>query len=75
MPQPLSEIVTLTETGADTGVFEGSIELGSNAASQPGVLETLIDYGPPFQRDAIDASYQGGAASASAAICPSLRGE
>ena len=41
------EILTLSETGPDTGVFEGTIDVASGpAGSVDGVLE-LLDSGPP----------------------------
>ncbi|HEX2643062.1 MAG TPA: hypothetical protein VHU81_08715, partial [Thermoanaerobaculia bacterium] len=62
------ETLTLTETGVETGVMEGSIGLKSNFA-QPGngVLETRQNNGPPQEFDTLTASYNrpGGPVSAS----------
>ncbi len=63
------ETVTLIETRADSGIFEGSIDLEVNATpSQPGVLETRNEIGPPFQRDTVQADYAGGPTTASVTI-------
>jgi hypothetical protein len=61
------ELLTLTETGAATGVFRGEIQLApANGSAQPGVLETAVDPNPPFERDTIRAEY--GPASATATM-------
>ncbi|HEX6902960.1 MAG TPA: Ig-like domain-containing protein [Thermoanaerobaculia bacterium] len=58
------EILQLTETGAATGVFLGSIPLAPDAGggNQFGVLETGTDPDPPYTRDTIEASYNPGPA-------------
>ena len=62
-----SEILTLTETGTATGVFEGSIPLPLAPASPgDGRLQVLEDPGPPHRFDTITAVY--GAASATAGL-------
>jgi hypothetical protein len=54
-----SESLTLTETGPSTGVFEGSIPLSLNSATQNnGILETAQDGGPPTEFDTLTATYQ-----------------
>ncbi len=59
------ENLALTETGADTGVFEGSVALASApAASGNGVLETAWGGPPDFAGDLLTASYSDGSASA-----------
>ena len=52
------EAVQLQETGADTGVFEGSVALSYGAPPLPGngTLETAQDFGPPHQFDTLRAS-------------------
>ena len=61
------ELLTLTETGAATGVFRGEILLAkANGSAQPGVLETAADFNEPFERDTIRAEY--GPASATATM-------
>lgn len=51
------ENVVLTETGPDTGIFMGSIELAQgDPPSQPGVLETTTTPSP-FTRDNLNADY------------------
>ncbi|MEM7350688.1 MAG: hypothetical protein AAF657_07780, partial [Acidobacteriota bacterium] len=68
-----AEVVYLRETGDDTGVFEGSIDLAlGDPPSQFGVLETSTDFGPPFSRDTIDADYATGTATASADLVGSI---
>ncbi|MCP4662766.1 MAG: hypothetical protein GY856_45820 [bacterium] len=70
------ETLTLTETGAATGVFEGTIELSVDpAASFNGVLETSGDPGPPARFDTLQATYTdagGGTSSATATTSGSL---
>ncbi len=61
------ETLSLTETGPDTGVFRGEIPLApAGSSAQPGVLETAVDFNPPFERDTIRAEY--GPASATATM-------
>jgi VCBS repeat-containing protein len=64
-----AETLTLTETGPVTGVFRGEIKLAAvppGSASQPGVLETVVNPDPPFDRDTIHAAY--GPATATATM-------
>ena len=50
------ELVTLTETGASTGIFRGDIPLTpKDGPPQPGVLETDTLRVPPYGRDTISA--------------------
>ncbi len=65
------ETVTVTETGPDTGLFEGTIRLHPGAPLD-GMLETTTDPGPPFVRDTVDADYQAGTATASANLVGSV---
>jgi hypothetical protein len=61
------EFLSLSETGPGTGVFRGAIPLApSGSSAQPGVLETAVDFNPPYERDTIRAEY--GAASATATM-------
>ncbi|PYQ59814.1 MAG: hypothetical protein DMF53_18180 [Acidobacteria bacterium] len=63
------ELVTLTETGAATGIFRGDVALGQKAgALQLGVLETDVVHAPPYGRDTISADYDNGAATATASL-------
>ena len=63
------ELVTLTETGASTGVFRGDIALGRRGSvSQQGVLETDVLHDPPYGRDTISADYGNGLATATASL-------
>ncbi|HEY2295320.1 MAG TPA: hypothetical protein VGM86_31850, partial [Thermoanaerobaculia bacterium] len=67
------ELVTLTETGASTGIFRGDIALGQKGSTpQPGVLETDVVHVPPYGRDTISADYGNGAATATASLVGSL---
>ena len=60
-----AEILTLTETGNATGVFEGQVELDLElGTAQNGIFETYEDAGPPHAFDTLTASY--GPASANA---------
>jgi VCBS repeat-containing protein len=61
-----AETLTLTETGAATGVFRGEIKLAPGDSSQPGVLETAVNPDPPYDRDTIHAAY--GPATATATM-------
>ncbi|MCP4663617.1 MAG: hypothetical protein GY856_50170, partial [bacterium] len=52
------EMVMLTETGDDTGIFEGSIPLAIDPVSTGnGVVETTEEDGPPFLYDTLTATY------------------
>jgi hypothetical protein len=53
------EFVTLTETGPDTGVFEGSIQMAIGPASSgDGVLETAANNGfPEYRPEEVTARY------------------
>ncbi|MCP3912893.1 MAG: hypothetical protein GY713_18300, partial [Actinomycetia bacterium] len=52
------ESLTLTETGLDTGVFEGSMDtLFGTATSFDGVLDTNEDHQQPFWWDVFFATY------------------
>jgi len=63
------ELVTLTETGASTGIFRGDIALGRKAgALQLGILETDVVHDPPYGRDTISADYGNGLATATASL-------
>src|SRR5687768_2758935 len=42
-----SETLSLTETGPDTGIFEGSMNIGRSPALPDGHLQTAIQAGPP----------------------------
>jgi hypothetical protein len=73
-----AEELTLTETGPETGVFEGWIQL--EPASTPpapllgdGDLETARDAGPPYQFDTLTATYThaGGTVSDTVAVAGS----
>src|SRR4051794_3744690 len=67
------ELVTLTETGASTGVFRGDIPLDlKGSAPQSGVLETDTLRVPPYGRDTISADYDNGAATATASLAGSI---
>jgi hypothetical protein len=65
-----AENLTLTETGGNTGVFEGSIELRRQPA-QPnnGFLESSEEFGPPHEFDTLTATHDdvyGGVSTATA---------
>ncbi|HEX3131917.1 MAG TPA: hypothetical protein VH394_31555, partial [Thermoanaerobaculia bacterium] len=51
------ESLGLTETGRDTGVFEGSMALDFGTLYQSGVLETALQAGPPVVRDTLTVQY------------------
>ncbi|MCP3961800.1 MAG: hypothetical protein GY719_28490, partial [bacterium] len=70
-----AEFVSLTETGNDTGVFEGSVSLTSGPAVQfNGLLEITQDPGPPHQFDTISASHYDGHAESIFDYAPTLGG-
>src|SRR5437763_12054517 len=60
------EDLTLTETGPDTGVFEGSIRLNYAYSGTPydGTLDTGRNSSPPFQPDEVTATFAGASATA-----------
>src|SRR6185295_11037514 len=65
------ENLTLTETGPNTGIFEGEIDLRDGPAlSGNGLLETREEFGPPHEFDTLHASYEasfnGGVSTATA---------
>ena len=60
-----SETLTLTETGADTGIFEGSIALSLDPSSGGnGTLETGVSGPPDYNSDVVTASRNGESATA-----------
>ena len=63
------ESLTLPETGADTGIFEGSIltRFDSMTAGN-GVLETRGEIGPPVQLDTLSATYTDASGQSTATI-------
>ncbi|HEX2641341.1 MAG TPA: hypothetical protein VHU81_00005, partial [Thermoanaerobaculia bacterium] len=63
------ETLTLTETGEDTGVLEGSIQLRLDFAHPGnGTLETRENPGPPHEFDTLTASYNRPTGTVSASI-------
>ncbi len=53
-----TEFLSLSETGADTGVFEGSLALAQGSLPyRPDVLETAVQAGPPVVRDTLTVEY------------------
>jgi hypothetical protein len=52
-----NESVTLTETGIDTGIFEGSIELAGGSPSTDGVLQSGNSGAPAHEYDTLTAEY------------------
>ncbi|MCP4567787.1 MAG: hypothetical protein GY841_09440, partial [FCB group bacterium] len=67
------EILTLTETGANTGVFEGAIPMSAQTwAPGNGILETSEDYDSPFMFDTLTAIHTDGPDSSSTATATTL---
>ncbi|MCP4659763.1 MAG: hypothetical protein GY856_30540 [bacterium] len=68
-----SESLLLTETAADTGVFEGTIPLSLEPASPGnGVLETTEVPGPPHEFDLLTATYNDAGAGTSTVTATTL---
>jgi VCBS repeat-containing protein len=68
-----AEHLTLTETGQQTGVFEGTIQIRRGPVLQnSGVIEPGEEYNPPHQFDTVrasyTASYNGGTATAAVGL-------
>ena len=62
-----AESLTLTETGTQTGIFEGTIQLRHGPVlPHDGAIEPGEDSGPPHQFDTIRVSYTGSDSEASA---------
>jgi hypothetical protein len=55
-----SETLSLTETGPDTGIFEGSMNIGRSPALPDGHLQTAIQAGPPVVRETLTVQYAPG---------------
>ncbi len=52
-----AESLELTETGNQTGIFEGSIDVRLGIPSYNGIMEVVEVAGPPPQGDVLEASY------------------
>ncbi len=64
-----AESLTLNETGADTGIFTGSIELRiGNATPGDGFLTTDVSQGPPLEFDTLTATHVDGYSQSQATI-------
>ncbi|NJL28386.1 MAG: hypothetical protein HC897_11110, partial [Thermoanaerobaculia bacterium] len=61
---PDAEVVTLTETGPSTGVFEGAVALTSGPDPGPGVLQTGNGGPPAYLFDQVTATFGGASATA-----------
>ncbi|NJL27958.1 MAG: hypothetical protein HC897_08690 [Thermoanaerobaculia bacterium] len=61
---PDAEVVTLTETGPSTGVFEGAVALTSGPDPGPGTLKTSNSGPPAYLYDQVTATFGGASATA-----------